>query len=817
MRFNSRIKRSNHNDLLRLSNLISQRRVDYDFIKEGGRIVYAVDSDIIKLFSNPKENAVDQGSFIGYCQFFKKSKNKSSINLAIALSHYLFQTLSKDVPLLVFDAQLKEIDSICHGLMKDTERNRLAQDNNARTIEEDLKDILALAKSMDKESKSPTDGKALKDGIESTSDKIIKGLEFGKELERISKLLKDDIPRFSSILFLLEHFSEVVKESYFRQSNEMFSANIIRAALDRKLEETKKYQLDENRLNDVSALYNLYFINKNLIESGENIRLVLISGDNKIVHASDILTTEITEDKEAFKSSLPNSFADLYIRHPLAFINDDDFIGDLEIENIKESILSLLLSLHEEGNNKNLNFEKMQEVSEFDDVASLFSVMPLHTELKVSQEEFEDRTDGLAKIFDEFIGKRLIHYSFELEDYEKNGKINTVLKKIRETSSGGQSLKELYSEANNLLIYETNTLAFFLQQENLARLQSEEKFCYRIPPFLRFEKVSAAEKYVRSWVFGDLDTKEDIRTLYKEVEAFDNSGYSAALCSSAIWTFLDDWKLVQENAGRALKIAFSLIDDGRSYNNYYLGHEAAYLSVVALRHLAIAKTRDEVSDLIERSRLYINVTKNFWDSFRKRNNLTNDLKPADKEYRFKHEVLSVDLMEMWYEVFHFEVTEKNENDKIVDSLINIKKQLFEIINKTEEDMKHPENEQKEDYLRYAQRHAINNYCMIFFILDKHEALYSVCKTNEIVNVLSIYDSTNDDEIKSSNRFKAKSYLHACTMEISKLLYLDKLPPPKKELRSTLRQLLTDENIKKFSRKPYEKKRFLFYRDVAGIS
>jgi len=811
-------QRNNYNDLIRLSTLVTQRRIDQRFL-EDGLIIYIVDSDIVKLYSAPDDMAIDKGRRQGYCQFFKKSSSEQAKKLAIALSEYLFNKLSKDIPLLVFDAQLTEINDICSGVMRDFYKsqssNKRAIDKKTKSITDRLSNILIIANKIDTNSNDETiDEQTLIQSIEGVSEQLLKSLAFGKEISRLNHILNPENPKLTGIPYLLEQYPKVVKKSFFEVHSDVIKRSNIRSTIQERLkkvkpkpkklkpkEEEKYEQLLEN---DVSALSNLFFLNKNLIESKEKFRFVLISGDEKIVQASDVLTTAIKINLQENCPESSCSFSDLFIRHPLSFINDEDFIGDLDydlIDGVENELRSLLRS------------EGIDKVREFDDVASLMqNALPLDMD-NYPIYDFEKRTDNISKIFDTFLDKRLATYSVGIKNYTDES-VEGLLTKLRESKSGEEALREIYNEANNIFVKETNTLAFNLNHEALASFESIEKFCYRIPPFLRFDKVTPAETYIKSWVLQNDDN--NTKDLYKEVEEKDPSGYSITLCNAAIWAFLDDWKLVQENAGRAFKIAIDLIDDGISNDhNLFLGHEAAYLSVVSTRHLTTAKSSDDVALLLKNLRNVIDYTKLLWNEFRKRNNLES-IKPAEEEYRFIHELLSINLMEIWYEVFYFGLEEKNTNEinQIIQSLSEIKGQLLEIIQETEKEIDKPENEGKIDYLRYAQRHAINNYCLVFLVLDKHKKLQSNCCYDNIKYVLNIYHSTNNT-VKNKKSFKVKSYLHACTMAVTNFLYLDMTKKEKKVENSRLYTLLTEEYFSKYSRKPYEKQRYLFYREIIG--
>lgn len=800
-------QRNNFNDLVRLSKLVSQRRLDQQFVEEGGRIIYVVDSDIVKLYSAPEDIAIDQGRRYGYCQFFKDSSPEQAKKLAIALSDYLFFQLSKDLPLLVFDAQLTEIDDICCGIKRvlnnSHSRSRQLINNEPQSITRDLSNILELAEKIDSASESlhSEDEETLIQKMEAISSQLYKSLSLVNEISRLNQILDDKEPKLTGVAYLLEHYSEVIKRNFFEIKADIFERSIIRSAIEEKLIKVSRSQKSHLRENDVSALSNLFFINKNLVDNKEKFRFVLISGDEKIVHASDVLNDAMTESFDEHCLGCSCGFAELYIRHPLSFINDEKFIGDLDYEFI-DNVENELRELH--------GSKVINEVREFDDVASL-----MQAALPISDDgypigRFENHSEKLPQIFDVFLDKRLATYSIRITNYAIV-KAETLLNQLSETKSGEEALREIYNEANNLFVQETNTLALNLQQEALGSHEAKEIFCYRIPPFLRFDKVTAAEEYIKNWV---LDSKNiNAKDLFNEIEKEDPSGYSITLCNAAIWAHVDDWKLVQDNAGRAFKIAIDLNDDGISNNHIlFLGHEAAYLSVVASRHLAKAKTYEDIQQLLSNLRNVIELAKYLWDQFKEKNQIHN-LKSADDEYRFMHELLSINLMEIWYDIFYFGLEDKSDDDcnQIIKQLKIIKSELFNMVNNTIEEIDNPENKHKVDYLRYAQRHAINNYCLVFMVLDKHGKLKSDCNNESIKSVLNTYKLSNVNR----NPFKVKSYLHACTIAVASLLYMDMSKKEKDKLKNQMHTLLTEENINKYSKKPYEKQRFMFYNEIIG--
>ncbi|RLG10595.1 hypothetical protein DRN73_07405 [Candidatus Pacearchaeota archaeon] len=82
---------------------------DQEFVKNGGRIYYAVDTDTIKLFSNPSNNTE-------YVRVFPEENKITEEILAYALGEYIFFHLSPDNPLLIIPPYDLEIEKVAYAI-----------------------------------------------------------------------------------------------------------------------------------------------------------------------------------------------------------------------------------------------------------------------------------------------------------------------------------------------------------------------------------------------------------------------------------------------------------------------------------------------------------------------------------------------------------------------------------------------------------------------------------------------------------------------------------------------------------------------------
>ena len=173
-------------------------------------------------------------------------------------------------------------------------------------------------------------------------------------------------------------------------------------------------------------------------------------------------------------------------------------------------------------------------------------------------------------------------------------------------------------------------------------------------------------------------------------------------------------------------------------------------------------------------------------------------------------------MELWFELFYFNSEKKDLHDvKVMQNKFNsLLDDYLKLIENCENELRLAGlSSDKKDYYLYSIRHAVNNYLLITFTLDKHAYFKHEIDRKTIEGVRAAYFNASQEDSK----FKTKSLLHACVMAITEYLYFSESRTEKSKNQSMLYKLLTNENIKKYSRKQYEKSRYHFFRKICNLS
>ena len=100
---------------------------DRRFAADGGRIIYSIDTDILKLFLDPVNLAVphrDSGKEPrpGYTQIFRDDPPELSIALGRALGEFIFFQLGEDAPILMLPPIEREVGEMFHAITLDADR-----------------------------------------------------------------------------------------------------------------------------------------------------------------------------------------------------------------------------------------------------------------------------------------------------------------------------------------------------------------------------------------------------------------------------------------------------------------------------------------------------------------------------------------------------------------------------------------------------------------------------------------------------------------------------------------------------------------------
>lgn len=91
---------------------------DRKFVAAGGRLIWAVDADVVTLYADPAGKASWENDRIGYGQVFRDDDKKLSTAIAARLADYIFFKLSPDIPLLVIPPIETEVRAFWLALLR---------------------------------------------------------------------------------------------------------------------------------------------------------------------------------------------------------------------------------------------------------------------------------------------------------------------------------------------------------------------------------------------------------------------------------------------------------------------------------------------------------------------------------------------------------------------------------------------------------------------------------------------------------------------------------------------------------------------------
>lgn len=292
---------------------------DIEFEKSGGRIIYAIDTNVIFLYAEPLRNKVHATTFID-------ENDKVLQGTVISLANFIFFNglVSKENDYLLLPTQLKEEFIGCCCKIYDNFVNEDSDAINPTLIER----IETLIKQINDNSDNGLLKKNLLSILVNDCPNLVRYLNnedlttAKSAIDRLAKL--NDHKRVCSIE------TDALLGDYnpdFKQVKEVAG----------KLEETLKDIKKQHRKflinNDANALAQIALINYSLIEAKQKIRLYYITSDEYIYGLYKYDTFNNTVLMNGLASSF--SIKDLpynFIRHPAQYVNCIRFTRDSTLE-----------------------------------------------------------------------------------------------------------------------------------------------------------------------------------------------------------------------------------------------------------------------------------------------------------------------------------------------------------------------------------------------------------------------------------------------------------------------------------------------------
>ncbi|MBF0336853.1 MAG: hypothetical protein HQL05_03395 [Nitrospirae bacterium] len=281
-------------------------KIDQKFKSQGGKIFYAVDTDIVKMFSDPSKMSK-------YSTVFPGDDKRTREILTWALGRFIFSQLTDDnQPLLIIPPHHQELENVFMSIARDALKEK-------EEIDLSLTIMNKYVEQYRQDNNLDSLISKLKEG---SLDLLLFAFGGGKgaiaELSRITDLLRDDC------ILHVERYAEDRAEGKWvlpMPPDDDILKNLAKYWSERLSETKSKLRPRPLLLDDAMVMARLGWMNNEMAE--DKVRVVLVTGDPALQRAA-----KYHVDDE-------HTFADLYIRDPRVFMASSDF---LRIKNTRKDI-----------------------------------------------------------------------------------------------------------------------------------------------------------------------------------------------------------------------------------------------------------------------------------------------------------------------------------------------------------------------------------------------------------------------------------------------------------------------------------------------
>ena len=741
---------------VRLRLLLESWLTDQDFASRGDGIIYAVDTNVVKMFSAglTKFSGIFQGD----------DENTREIT-AFAIGLFIFFRLTKERPLLLIPPHHLELDNIFAGLARDALKElgeiRDSWPKIEKYFEEyaKTKDINVFISSIKKEPLALI--------------RFMLGSGYTAELSRITELLKND--RLLHIERYVErHDGKVwtlpVPHDSTDSTDYKTLKNLSKDWLEKLGEEKSKNIPDSLISNDADVLARVEWINNELRGTGR--RLVLISADAALQQAASKYYVN------------KRKFADLFIRDPRIFVAAPNFLTAEKTNG--------------ETTRKSYNLIGWLDVF-------LAGYLPGQPGYRVRLEEVLLLSgDKANELVDQFL-KEIPHAISELRQHWKEFVQLTAVE--YSLSTEGERLKkfvEMVAENNLKQAREKiNSMVFqvwrdFWKLATLAGLWSTDAFekisrdigqvrdklpLRGIPP-LRFT-LEPVHSYVKT-LCQTLRYEEVIeqKILFDDITFEDPSNYTAFLLYALAFGAAGRYSVTRNLAEFALEIA-----DKEAYKykmpkdlEPITGNEAAYLLAWAIRHTMSNSTQlGDAQQYLQGARL-------------RRAKATGG---DGADIRYDSESLAIDVTYHFFRVFSGETIPVD-----IPTLIQCQERSLELLKSIDLD------KSEEEYIRITIKRQLITYlfCTIFLRQFKDGETITEQEMQEVLKWLPEFETI----LVSAQHRILNSFTHPVYLVAS---YLYGSAERKKEYALAAKDILGGRERQYSYVMPYDEELYGFFGDL----
>ena len=742
-----------------------------------GKIIYAVDNDIIKLFTAPKKN-------LRYGRILYDEDEGISIGVNKLLANFIFFKLAQNQKSLLvippLDQELREIYlAIEHDVNEFHDQAGEELKSLRGQLREQTQELLQIKDSQERWNKLGE--------LAPNLCRIIAGNNTPtEETKKLSYLLSTKTIASPIVASSSSDYLKEFKDALNR-GGRMDDALRINELANYWLQSLKKHKnsriLSIRIERDAYALAYLELYNRRL--HGENCKLVMITGD-MAMHKAGM--------DHALDYSGNRSFADFYLRHPRCYLQESAILARYSGKNHEQKQIDLLqwldtfLGKFQLGGNYRSNIRKIADASD-DELQSLAESVIEADPCIV--DDFHDSWHAYAS------GVAAQQYHNINKDYITRigritrANINNFLRDM------GDELQKNITKVSDDFFYTAMETGSWL----LASSKEPRDLRPRNIPPVYFNTLERMQKFVQSlhafFQVGDYYTSKyhsEFANLKKE-KAGD---YMYNMAHALLFAAEGVWRVAAILSKRAYYIA------GNSENQYISGREAAYLHAAALR--LSAKCVSDLAEVGEYLKLAADCHKK---DFANRPGL--DAAPI----RFEVESIALQMSEKMFSWLRKNDDSANNTLATAGGISDITKNISKLL-----DDLYKENIKDTLVKLLLERHLLVNLFMSLALdlnLDNSAgSRVGACRSQYLKQFESFSANIKSDvEIADKPTIIGPSFLVSVIYNVADLLTVDRddinrVNNSKKELR----EHLSEKNIKDSAVTPYDVRRYEYLAQLS---